>query len=238
MSIDAPTPNPTLPGWQTAPPRIEELERLIRDTIVARGVQDPRVINAIRRVPRHCFVPGEVARSAYSDSPLPIGCGQTISQPYIVALMMEAGLTGTVGRCLEIGTGCGYQTAILSLLCREVYSIEYVEPLFHQSQCNLAAAGILRDGIHLRHGDGYYGWPEVAPFDLIVVTAAPSKAPEPLLAQLATDGRLVIPIGPEQGIQHLQRWTRTSVGKGAEAFRVENLLEVRFVPMVGATRSK
>jgi protein-L-isoaspartate(D-aspartate) O-methyltransferase len=229
--------NPSVPEPQTSPPRREELERLIADTIEARGVRDPRVIDAMRRIARHCFVPSAVARAAYSDYPLPIGHGQTISQPYIVALMTEAGINGSLDRCLEIGTGCGYQTAILSLLCREVFSVEVVNDLLAQSHRNLAAAGCLSESIHLRLGDGYHGWQEYAPFDLIVVTAAPSRVPPPLLAQLAMGGRLVIPIGPEQGIQQLQRWTRMGQGNSVGAFCVESLLDVRFVPMVGTIRN-
>jgi protein-L-isoaspartate(D-aspartate) O-methyltransferase len=229
--------NPSGPEPQLSPPRREELERLIADTIEARGVRDPRVIDAMRRIERHCFVPNAVARSAYSDYPLPIGHGQTISQPYIVALMTEAGINGSLERCLEIGTGCGYQTAILSLLCREVFSVEVVDDLFAQSQRNLAAAGCLSECVHLRLGDGFHGWPEYAPFNLIVVTAAPPRVPPPLLAQLAIGGRLIVPVGSEHGIQQLQRWTREGQGAGGEAFRVEDLLEVRFVPMVGTIRN-
>lgn len=233
MPNEATSPSTTDP--QLSPRRDDELESLIRETILARGVVEPRVLDAIRRIPRHWFVPREYAPSAYCDYPLPIGYGQTISQPYIVALMTEAGLTGSLERCLEIGTGCGYQTAILSLLCGEVFSLEYVDALFRQSQRNLLAAGCMTSRVHLRRGDGYQGWPESAPYDLIMVTAAPSSVPWPLLAQLRRGGRLVIPVGPEHGVQRLQRWTRQTPGEDPRAFLVEDLLDVRFVPMVGAS---
>jgi protein-L-isoaspartate(D-aspartate) O-methyltransferase len=229
-------PNPPSTDRHSLFPRRDELERLIRETIESRGIQDPRVLDVLRGVPRHAFVPELVARAAYQDCPLPIGWGQTISQPYIVALMTEAAMPDASDRCLEIGTGSGYQTAVLSMLCQEVYSIEQASDLFNQGQRNLQHAGYLNGQVHLRCGDGYYGWPEAAPFDLIVVTAAPPKVPEPLVLQLAMRGRLIIPIGPEMGIQRLERWTRCDQGCCREAFTVEGLLDVRFVPMVGAVQ--
>jgi len=228
--------NRSIPNRPHATPAYaQELERLLHDAIEARGVTDTRVINAMRQVPRHCFVPQAQTHFAYADHPLPIGYEQTISQPYIVALMTEAGLLGPFERCLEIGTGSGYQTAVLSLLCTTVFSIECVRELFDQSQRNLLAAGLLSSHIQQRLGNGYQGWPEFAPYDLIIVTAAPPEVPRRLLCQLAVGGRMVVPIGPELGVQQLQRWTRASSGDTAESFSVEALLDVQFVPMVGAT---
>jgi protein-L-isoaspartate(D-aspartate) O-methyltransferase len=234
--MSAAPPDRTRPLHQLLLPRQNELQALVRETIESRGIRDPRVLDALRRVPRHAFVPQAVKQSAYSDSPLPIGWGQTISQPYIVALMTEAAKPSISDRCLEIGTGSGYQTAVLSLLCREVYSIECVTELFRQCQLNLQCAGCLNAQIHLRQADGYHGWPEAAPFDLIVVTAAPQRIPDPLLMQLGVGGRLVIPVGPENAVQHLERWTRHSVGSSRQAFLIETLLDVRFVPMTGSVQ--
>jgi len=209
-----------------------ELDALIRDSIEARGITNPRVLEALRSVPRQTFVPEQLEGSAFDDAPLPIGRGQTISQPYIVALMTEAADPRESDRCLEIGTGSGYQTAILSLLCAEVYSIERIPELSTRARSNLQAAGLLSEGIHLRHGDGFSGWPDAAPFDLIVVTAAPPSVPQALLDQLAVHGRLVIPVGAQSTDQRLTCWTRLRQGTEAAAFAVQDLLRVRFVPMV------
>jgi protein-L-isoaspartate(D-aspartate) O-methyltransferase len=230
-------PDQTPPMRQGVQPRQDELETLVSQTIESRGIRDPRVLGALRQVPRHLFVPEAVEQSAYADCPLPIGWGQTISQPYIVALMTEAAKPSISDRCLEIGTGSGYQTAVLSLLCREVYSIECVAELFYQSQVNLQSAGCCSAQLHLRHADGHDGWPEAAPFDLIVVTAAPRRIPDPLLIQLGVGGRLVVPVGPENAVQRLERWTRQSVGSSPQAFTTETLLDVRFVPMRGSAQT-
>lgn len=203
--------------------------------MVGRGISDSRVLDAIGRVPRHEFVPPAFRDAAYEDRPLPIGLGQTISQPYIVALMTEAAYPQPTDRCLEIGTGCGYQTAVLSLVCREVYSIEYVAELSAQAHHNLESVGLFGPNLHLRCGDGCFGWPEAAPFSVILVTAAPPSVPAQLLDQLAPGGRLVIPVGPEHGTQHLERWTSSKDEPGSCC--VENLLDVRFVPMVGAIQN-
>jgi protein-L-isoaspartate(D-aspartate) O-methyltransferase len=202
---------------------------MVAAQIEARGVRDGRVLQAMRRVERHRFVPPEQAGSAYQDRPLPIGHGQTISQPYIVALMTAEARIGPGARVLEIGTGSGYQAAVLSVLAREVYSIEIVEPLAHEAAARLAALGYRN--VTVRAGDGYQGWPEKAPFDAILVTAAPPEIPQPLLDQLAVGGRLVAPVGEAQ--QELVVVERTAAG-----LRRHALLPVRFVPMTGQARER
>jgi len=163
--------------------------------IIDRGVRDRAVLEAMRRVPRHLFVPPEEIPYAYDDRPLPIGHEQTISQPYIVASMTELAAVAPGARVLEVGTGSGYQTAILAELGCEVWSIEIVEPLARRAAAILGRLGY--DRVHLAVGDGYGGWPEAAPFDAVLVAAAPPRVPEPLMAQLAADGRLVIPVGDD-----------------------------------------
>jgi protein-L-isoaspartate(D-aspartate) O-methyltransferase len=204
----------------------EPRERMVREQIVARGVRDPRVLAALRSVPRHEFVPVEQRASAYEDEPLPIGDGQTISQPYVVAAMTEALALRGGEKVLEIGTGSGYQAAILAELAREVYTIEIVPALADSAKERLARLGYRR--VHVRHGDGWAGWPEAAPFEAIVVTAAPEHVPEALVAQLAMGGRMVIPVGDE-GHQELWLLVRDETG-----VRRERLMDVRFVPMTGA----
>jgi protein-L-isoaspartate(D-aspartate) O-methyltransferase len=199
-------------------------EQMVQQQIAARGVRDPRVLQAMRDVPRHLFVPPEMQQHAYQDTPLPIGYGQTISQPYIVGFMTEALKLKPQDRVLEVGTGSGYQAAILSVLVREVYSIEIVEPLATQAAERLKRLGYAN--VKVRAGDGFQGWPEAAPFDAIIVTAAPDHVPKPLLDQLAPGGRLVIPVG--EFFQTLKRIVRTDRG-----FKTEELLPVRFVPMTG-----
>ena len=215
-------------------------ELMVEQTILARGITDARVLAAMRRVPRHLFVLDEYRELAYADRALPIPGGQTISQPYIVASMTAAAAVGPSDRCLEIGTGSGYQAAVLAELCAEVYSIEYLPEVAEFGRRNLQNAGYLQahtaaptQRVRLRVGDGYRGWPEAAPFDAILVTAAPERVPEPLLQQLAVGGRLVIPIGPERSAQVLQRWSRVAAGDHPEALRVEELFGVRFVPFLG-----
>jgi protein-L-isoaspartate(D-aspartate) O-methyltransferase len=217
--------------------RADERKRLVRETLEARGIEDTRVLAAFRKVRRHEFVPEPNKHLAYTDRPLPIGQGQTISQPYIVALMTEAVLPKPTDRCLEIGTGSGYQAAILVELCAKVFSIEYVPELAELARRQLQSAGYGRERIELRTGDGYRGWAEAAPFDVIVVTAAPPSVPAPLQAQLATGGRLVIPVGGASEVQRLELWTRKKPGAERSAFEVKELAPVRFVPFVGeATR--
>ncbi len=199
-------------------------EAMVATQIEARGIEDTLVLDAMRRVPRERFVPAPLANEAYRDGPLSIGRGQTISQPYIVALMTALIEPAATMRVLEIGTGSGYQAAILAECVESVYTIEIIPELGRQAAERLEALGYTN--IHPRVGDGYDGWPDEAPFDAIVVTAAPSQIPQPLLDQLAIGGRLVIPVG--LGSQDLVVVTRTEDGY---VERVES--PVRFVPMTG-----
>jgi len=187
-----------------------------------RGVRDPRVLAAMRKVPRHEFVPDEIREYAYDDRPLPIGFEQTISQPYIVGAMSEALQLDGSERVLEIGTGSGYQAAILAELCSEVFTIEIEPELAARASADLERLGYRN--IHVRHGDGYLGWPEEAPFDAIMVTAAPPRVPQALVDQLAVGGRMVIPVGSIS--QDLLLITRTP-----EGIERRELMGVRFVPM-------
>jgi protein-L-isoaspartate(D-aspartate) O-methyltransferase len=200
---------------------------MVTRQLEARGVRDPGVLAAMRRVPRHRFVPPEVRREAYEDSPLAIGLGQTISQPYIVGLMTELVLPRPGMKVLEVGTGSGYQAAVLAEIVGEVYSIEIVPELGRRAETRLRELGYTN--VHVRIGDGFDGWPEEAPFDAVVVTAAPERIPEPLLDQLAMGGRLVIPVGA--AAQDLVVVTRTPDG-----WRREVITGVRFVPMTGKSR--
>jgi protein-L-isoaspartate(D-aspartate) O-methyltransferase len=204
--------------------RPERLQMVSRQ-IESRGVRDPRVLEAMRAVPRHRFVPESEQPYAYQDRPLPIGHGQTISQPYIVALMSELADVKAGDTVLEVGTGSGYQAAVLAEMGAKVYSIEILEALARRSKATLEELGYSKK-VEVRHGDGYAGWPEHAPFDAIVVTAAPPKIPEPLKEQLKVGGRLVIPVG--KYLQSLLQLTRTEKG-----FREESVIPVRFVPMTG-----
>ena len=198
--------------------------RMVEEQIAARGIADPAVLQAMRTVPRHEFVPERARADAYADWPLPIGHGQTISQPYVVALMTELAAVKPGDRVLEIGTGSGYQAAILSALGAEVYTIEIVEPLARSAEAVLRRLGYGR--VHVRHGDGSRGWPEAAPFDAVVVTAAPPEVPPALVAQLAPGGRLVIPVGGGEE-QELRVLVRTPSG-----IETRPGVAVRFVPMV------
>lgn len=210
--------------------RRAEREHMVRRTIAAAGVKDARVLAAMQRVPRHHFVPEAVRGEAYADRPLPIGWGQTISQPFIVAFMTEAVAPGPKDRCLEIGTGSGYQAAVLAELCQKTYSIEYLPELARFARQNLTALGY---AVELRTGDGYRGWPDAEPFDVIVVTAAPEDVPTPLLEQLALGGRLVIPVGEQGASQKLSLYRRRSPGSDPGAFERRELADVRFVPFLG-----
>lgn len=206
----------------------EELAKLRQEMvsrqIVARGVKDRVVLEAMKKVKRHEFVMPGQEREAYADGPLPIGEGQTISQPYIVALMTELAQIDKNSRVLEIGTGSGYQAAVLGEIAKEVYSIEIVESLGKQAQKKLKSLGY--NNIEVRIGDGYKGWREAAPFDAILVTAAPDHIPQPLLDQLKSDGRLVIPVG------ELYQELEVVYKVGGELKR-EKVIPVRFVPMTG-----
>lgn len=203
---------------------VAERARMVDATVAARGVTDRDVLRAMRVVPRHLFVPPEYVQLAYTDQPLPIGQGQTISQPYIVALMTELAGLGPGERVLEVGTGSGYGAAVLSVVADSVFTIEIVEPLARTAAARLESLGYAN--VAVRHGDGYRGWPEHAPFDAIVVTAAPDHVPEPLLSQLALGGRLVIPVGDYH--QELICITRTESGDVERS-----VIPVRFVPMTG-----
>jgi protein-L-isoaspartate(D-aspartate) O-methyltransferase len=207
----------------------EDRARMVRTQIAARGVDDQRVLEAMERVPRHLFVPGGVAHASYDDSPLPIGHGQTISQPYIVALMSELLELDGSEKVLEIGTGSGYQAAILGELADEVYTIEIVEPLAEESRDRLATLGY--QNVHVRAGDGYRGWPEHAPFDAIILTAAPPEIPQPLIDQLADGGILAAPVGDVY--QELLVLEKTA--RGLERREV---IPVRFVPMTGEAQER
>ncbi len=208
--------------------RSRERARLV-ERIEAQGIHNERVLAALRKVPRHTFVPATYADEAYDDAPLPIGHGQTISQPFVVAFMTEAVSPRASDRCLEIGTGSGYQAAILAELCARTYSIEYLPGVARFGKRNLRDLGYGPGRVALRVGDGYRGWPEAAPFNVIVVTAAPEHVPQPLLQQLAVGGRLVIPVGGSSGIQWLETWSRDRTG----ALSHHRTLPVRFVPFLG-----
>ena len=201
--------------------------RMVEDQIRGRGIRDERVLEAMRAVPRHLFIPESERARAYADSPVPIGYGQTISQPFIVAFMTEALRVSRDHRVLEIGTGSGYQAAVLSALAREVRSMEIVEPLANQATATLKALGY--SNVHVRTGNGYLGWPEHAPYDRIMVTAAPEDVPPALIEQLTVGGLMAIPVG--SGSQELRILRRTP--KGVE---VIDTLPVLFVPMTGKPR--
>ncbi|TSJ80761.1 MAG: protein-L-isoaspartate(D-aspartate) O-methyltransferase [Candidatus Cardinium sp.] len=198
---------------------------MVNDQLVARNIRDVSVLAVMKTIPRHLFVPDNVKKYAYSDAPLGIGYGQTISQPYIVAFMTETAMLDHDAKVLEIGTGSGYQAAILASLCKEVYTIESVSALGERAKALLNQFAY--HNLYVRVGDGYKGWPEQAPFDAIIVTAAPDQVPKTLIDQLKENGRLIIPVGEFE--QQLIRITRTKDG-----IKQETLLPVRFVPMVKA----
>jgi protein-L-isoaspartate(D-aspartate) O-methyltransferase len=198
--------------------------RMVELQLRARDIRDPRVLDAMREVPRHLFVPEPQRADAYGDFPVPIGYSQTISQPYIVGFMTQALQVSPNHKVLEIGTGSGYQAAILGRLGREVYTIEIVEPLAERSRALLQNLGFTN--VHVRAGNGYLGWPEQAPFDRIMVTAAPAEVPPALIEQLRIGGRMAIPVGTVS--QELRIMRRTE--KGMETIET---LPVRFVPMTG-----
>jgi protein-L-isoaspartate(D-aspartate) O-methyltransferase len=201
-----------------------ERQRMVQEQLVPRGIKDARVLAAMAKVPREEFVPQESRAASYEDGPLPIGYDQTISQPYIVAFMTEQLRLSPTNRVLEVGTGSGYQAAILAELAREVYTIEIVAPLAQSAEAALRRLGY--KNVHVKLGDGYKGWPENAPFDAVIVTCAPDKVPQPLTDQLKEGGRMVIPVG-ERFAQQLYLLEKKN-GQLKESVT----LPVRFVPML------
>jgi protein-L-isoaspartate(D-aspartate) O-methyltransferase len=199
--------------------------RMVREQIMARGITEARVLAAMSRVPRHEFVPAPLRDRAYEDGPLPIGHGQTISQPYVVAFMTEALAPKPEDRVLEIGTGSGYQAAVLAGLVAEVFSIEIVATLAQRAEADLRRLGYRN--VNVRAGNGYLGWPEAAPFDAIIVTCAPEAVPPALVAQLKVGGRMIVPVGPQGGPQELYL-----LRKRLQDLETRAVLPVQFVPMV------
>ena len=199
-------------------------QRMVREQLQSRDIVEGSVLRALRKVPRHLFVPEKYRAEAYSDTPLPIGEGQTISQPDMVAFMTQALRLKGSDKVLEIGTGSGYQAAVLAELVDSVYTIEIVEPLGEAAAKRLQALGY--ENIQVRIGDGYHGWPRQAPFDAIIVTAGAEALPQPLVDQLAEGGRMVIPVGPHQGVRDLVLLRKKRNGKLVR----ESLMPVRFVP--------
>ncbi len=199
-------------------------QQMVEQQIQARGVKNERVLKAMLEVKRHLFVPEPYRELAYSDRPLPIGEGQTISQPYIVALMTELVNPRKDEKVLEIGTGSGYQAAVLAKLCQQVYTIEIVESLAESAKARLKKLGY--DNINVKHGDGFKGWEKYAPYDAIIVTCAPPEIPPPLIEQLKEGGRLVIPVG-----EHFQELKLVEKENGE--IHIRDIIPVRFVPMTG-----
>ena len=225
---DLPSAEPTLTrtAGKEADDRLEDRMEMVDRQIRRRGVTDQDVLDAMERVPRHEFVPQNYRDQAYADRPLPIGYGQTISQPYIVALMTELLQLKNTDRVLEIGTGSGYQAAILGQIVAEVYTVEIVEALAIESRERLKRLDY--GNVHTLHADGYYGWEEHAPYDAIIVTCAPDHIPQPLVQQLREGGKLVIPVGPPGGYQTL--WEITREG---DDIKKRNVTGVLFVPLTG-----
>lgn len=205
---------------------VEDIERTVRATSrsIGKSRLDDAVMRAMAEVPRHEFVPAEYRALAYANRPLPIGEGQTISQPFIVALMTDLAEVDRDSIVLEIGTGSGYQAAVLAEIAAEVYTIEIVEPLGRRAAATLERLGY--DNVSVRIGDGYLGWPEIAPFDAIIVTAAPEEVPAPLIEQLAPGGRLVVPVGAAGSAQSLRVLEKDAMGNVTE----RDVLPVAFVP--------
>ena len=224
----------SLEGMDAKPPPVLPAEeavfavaraRMVRDQLVTRGIRDARVLAALGKVPRQEFVPKDLRSQAYEDGPLPIGLGQTISQPYVVAFMTEALALRPQDRVLEIGTGSGYQAAVLAGLVAEVYTLELVEPLARRAEAILQRLGCTN--VKVRAGDGTLGWPKAAPFDAIIVTCAPERVPQVLVEQLKEGGRMIVPVGSQGGTQELILLRKRPGGLERQA-----VLPVRFVPMV------
>jgi protein-L-isoaspartate(D-aspartate) O-methyltransferase len=229
--LTAMTPNPSREAAEGDSPRERrQRQQMVDEQIKARGVFSPPVLLAMEEVPRHLFVPSSERAQAYEDHPLPIGGGQTISQPYVVALMTALLELPPRARVLEIGTGSGYQAAVLSRVAGEVYSVEIIPELGARARDTLARLGY--GNVHVRIGDGYRGWPEAAPFDGILLTAAPQAAPPPLVAQLKPGGRMVLPVGGLD--QDLLVLTKNPDGSTKQ----EKVLPVRFVPMTGEAEGR
>lgn len=207
--------------------RVAERQRMVDSQIRDREVKDPNVLRAMRIVPRHAFVPARQQRYAYEDRPLPIEEGQTISQPYIVAFMTEALRLDPNSTVLEIGTGSGYQAAVCAEIARRVYTIEIVEPLAEIAAWRMKELGY--PNVFVRAGDGYYGWPDRGPFDAIIGTAAADRVPPPLLAQLKPEGRMILPVSGEVGLQYLILIVKDAEGRLDQ----REVMPVRFVPMTG-----
>ena len=206
-------------------------KRMVEEQLAARGIRDPLVLRAMKEVPREKFVPFEYSQSAYADSPLPIGENQTISQPYVVALMTEMLALSPHDRVLEIGTGSGYAAAVLSRIAAEVYTVERHENLARSAGERFEQLGY--ENIHIRVGDGTFGWPEKAPYEAIIFAAGAPQIPEPLLTQLAIGGCLVGPVGQKRDFQQLVRVRRKSEDKYLREHINEHVGKVRFVPLVG-----
>jgi protein-L-isoaspartate(D-aspartate) O-methyltransferase len=227
---NARAPEPEAPASREHPAfgqMVQQRAEMVRWQIAARHITDPNVLHAMRTVPRHAFVPAEDQPYAYADHPLPIGQGQTISQPYIVAFMTEALKLNRKSVVLEIGTGSGYQAAVAAEIAKEVYTIEIVEPLAKSAAELLKELGYTN--VHVRAGDGYRGWPEKAPFDAIIGTAAAGHIPPALMDQLKSGGRMVLPVADELGFQYLILLTKNGRGE----LHQEKLMPVLFVPMTG-----
>jgi protein-L-isoaspartate(D-aspartate) O-methyltransferase len=229
-ACSAVTPAPAASPASPLDQFVEERQRMVDDQIIPRDVTNPIVLQAMRRVARHEFVLPEYLGQSYENHPLPIGYGQTISQPFIVAYMSEQCELKPGDRVLEIGTGSGYQAAILADMGMEVYSIEIIPELAAEAEARLTRLGY---EAQVRAGDGYFGWPEAAPFDAIIVTAAPDHVPQPLIAQLKPGGRLVIPIGPVGAIQTLWQFTL----EAGDQLTARNLGDVRFVPFTRSAQT-
>ena len=213
-----------LKGHSAFSERREERDRMVKRQIQSRDVNNERVLNALRRVPRHAFIPENGQREAYDDHPVPIGLGQTISQPYIVAFMTQALQPEATDRVLEIGTGSGYQAAVLAELVQDVYTIEIIPELGKGAKVICDKLGY--KNIQYRIGDGYRGWPDAAPFDAIIVTAAPGHIPQPLVDQIAVGGTMILPVG-------IRYQELIVIQKDEEGISHESVMDVRFVPMTG-----